>query len=222
MIDDKKISLVIPCYNEEIGLAEILKNDLSFIDEVLVVDNNSTDNTAVIALENNCKLFKEKQKGYGAAYKTGLANAAGDIIVTMDGDNTYPTTEIERLVKALLEKKLDFISASRLDNGRPSSMGLVNYLGNKILTITTRLLYFRKIKDSQSGMWILRREVLEKIKPKSNGMAFSQEIKIEAIKNGLNFAELDIPYNERLGEVKLNKWKDGFVNLFFLFYKRFF
>lgn len=220
MIDNKKISLVIPCYNEEIGLAELLKNDLSYIDEIIVVDNNSTDSTAKIAKSHGCRIIEEKIKGYGAAYKSGLKNVLNEITVAMDGDNTYPVAEIKRLVRILAEKDLDFISASRLGNGRPKTMDKINYLGNVILTWTFKFLFLQAIEDSQSGMWVFKKQILEKIKPRSNGMAFSQEIKIEILKNKYKFAEVRIPYRERLGKVKLNKWSDGLKNLAWLFYKR--
>ena len=222
MIQGNKISLVIPCYNEADGLAAMFKKDLNTVDEIVVVDNNCTDDTTKIARQYGCRVVEEKVKGYGAAYKAGFNAASGDIIVTMDGDNTYPVEEIARLVGILLEENLDFVSANRLTGGRPASMNRLNYFGNVILTIAAQILFFRKISDSQSGMWIFRKSIFEKVKLRSDGMAMSQEIKLETIKQGCRFKEVDIPYNERLGEVKLSKWKDGIKNLTFLFYKRFF
>lgn len=222
MINNKKISLVVPCYNEEAGLTGLFKNDLSYIDEIIVVDNNCTDNTIKIAESYGCRIVKEKLRGYGAAYKKGFGNVSSEIVVAIDGDNTYPVTEIKRLVRILVERDLDFISANRLGNGRPATMKKINYLGNVILTKIMKFLFSRSIEDSQSGMWVFRKQIMQKIKPKSNGMAFSQEIKIEVLKNKYKFAEIRIPYYERLGEEKLNRWADGFGNLAWLFYKRFF
>ncbi len=222
MINNKKISLVVPCYNEEAGLAELFKNDLSYIDEIIVVDNNCTDNTIKIAESYGCRVVEEKKKGYGAAYKKGFKNVTNEIIVAIDGDNTYPVLEIRRLVGILEDRNLDFISANRLGNGRPKTMKKINYLGNIILTKIMKLLFLKSLEDSQSGMWVFRKAILEKIKLKSDGMAFSQEIKIEVIKNKYKFAEIGILYHERLGEVKLNKWVDGIKNLAWIFYKRLF
>lgn len=222
MIENKKICLVIPCHNEEKGLAEIFKKDLAAVDRIVVVDNNCRDQTARIARDFGARVVKENIPGYGAAYLAGFQAAEEDIVVTMDGDNTYPVDEIGHLVRILLKNDLDFISADRLSGGKPRNMDMVNYAGNQILTWTTRLLFGKAIRDSQSGMWVFRRSILERIDPRSSGMAFSEEIKIEAISKGIRFAEVPIPYYERWGEVKLNKWKDGFYNLYFLFYKRFF
>jgi dolichol-phosphate hexosyltransferase len=84
------------------------------------------------------------------------------------------------------------------------------------------MLYMRWVRDSQSGMWVFRRSILREMKLESDGMAFSEEIKIEALKNSrIRFGEIYIQYSSRLGEVKLNPWRDGFYNLFFLVKKRF-
>ncbi|OGF24234.1 hypothetical protein A3H09_01185 [Candidatus Falkowbacteria bacterium RIFCSPLOWO2_12_FULL_45_13] len=222
MIGNKKLSLVIPCYNEEDGLTELFKNDLSYIDEIIVVDNNCTDNTVKIAKDYGARVVEEKKSGYGAAYKKGFKNVTNEIIVAMDGDNTYPAGEIKRLVEILVERDLDFVSASRLGDGRPETMKKVNYLGNIILTKIMKFLFLRQIEDSMTGMWVFKKEILSRIKLKSNSMAFTQEIKIEVLKNKFRFAEIRIPYRERLGEVKLNKWADGIKTLAWLFYKRLF
>ena len=85
------------------------------------------------------------------------------------------------------------------------------------------ILFFHWVRDSQSGMWVFRRSILKEMKLESDGMAFSEEIKIEAIRNPDNrFGEIPIQYSSRLGETKLNAWRDGFQNLAFLARKRFF
>ena len=94
--------------------------------------------------------------------------------------------------------------------------------GNFVLSLAMSLLYFRWVADSQSGMWVLRRSILDRFHLISDGMAFSEEIKIEALKHSkVSFAEISIQYSSRLGEIKLNPWRDGFYNLWFLVKKRF-
>ena len=93
---------------------------------------------------------------------------------------------------------------------------------NFVLSLAMSLLYFRWVRDSQSGMWVFRRSILDHFRLESDGMAFSEEIKIEALRNSnVRFAELSILYTSRLGEIKLNPWRDGFFNLYFLLKKRF-
>ncbi len=90
-----------------------------------------------------------------------------------------------------------------------------------MLSLAMSLLYFRWVRDSQSGMWVFRRSILKDMKLVADGMAFSEEIKIEALKRHIRFAEISIMYTSRLGEIKLNPWRDGFYNLWFLIKKRF-
>jgi len=114
MYNDKKISVVVPCYNEEKGIKKVITKLPNFVDEIIVVDNNSSDHTGEVAKSLGGKVIFESRKGYGRAYKTGLKAAQGDIIVTMDGDGTYPTLAIPYLVDVLIEEELDFISARRI------------------------------------------------------------------------------------------------------------
>ena len=221
MHQNLRLSVVIPCYNEENGVREVIERIPKIVDEIVVVDNNCTDRTAHVATSLGARVVAEKVPGYGAAYKAGLKAATGDVIITMDGDGTYPPEEIARLVDELVAKRLDFLSASRFPLSDPAAMGFTNRLGNWVLTITAAILFFKPIQDSQSGMWIFKRDVLQKLKLTSDGMPFSQEIKLEALIRGYRFGESHIPYGARIGEVKLQKWRDGWLNLSFLVAKRF-
>jgi hypothetical protein len=101
-------------------------------------------------------------------------------------------------------------------------MSLKHKFGNLMLSLAMSVLYFRWVRDSQSGMWVFRRSILPHMKLISDSMAFSEEIKIEALKNGrIRFEEISILYTSRLGEIKLNPWRDGINNLWFLVRKRF-
>ena len=217
-----KISVVIPCYNEEEGIQSVIRAMPSYVDEIVVVDNNSTDRTSEVARALGAKVVFQPRKGYGAAYQAGLPAATGDVIATLDGDGTYPADEISLLVDALEDRGLDFISGSRFPLRNAGAMNFTNKVGNLVLTIATGLLWLKPLADSQSGMWVFRRGVLPGLRLTSDGMPFSEEIKIEAIeKLGPRFAEVGIDYRPRIGEVKLQKWRDGWRNLSFLFARRF-
>lgn len=223
MYKDKKISLVIPCYNEEEGIKVILEKMPEVVDEVVVVDNNCTDNTVEVAKSFGDKvvIVREEKKGYGIAYKTGFKATTGDIIVTMDADGTYPPESIPLLLYILFEEGVDFITARRWRSKSGESKSFLRVFGNIILSTVLAALFFRVIVDSQSGMWVFKKEVLGKVKLTSNSMAFSQELKIEAFTNRVIEAiEIPIYYGQRIGESKLNLWSDGFNNLLFLFKKR--
>lgn len=217
MVINKKISLVIPCHNEEKGLKEMLRNVPAAIDEIIVVDNNSTDKTAVVARSAGATLVTERKPGYGAAMKTGINKATGDIIITMDGDNTYPLECCEMLAEQLIVSKMDFISGCRFPLKNAQAMNWINRAGNIVLSLTGRWLFNFSLKDSQSGMWVFRRDILKNIILESDGMALSQEFKIKTITGGLFFEEVHIPYEQRVGNSKLSRFRDGFLNLFNLF-----
>jgi glycosyltransferase involved in cell wall biosynthesis len=216
-----KISVVIPCYNEEDGVREVISRMPRAVDEVVVVDNNCTDRTAEVARSLGARVVAERTPGYGAAYKAGLAAATGDVVVTLDGDGTYPPEEIPRLVDALDARGLEFLSASRFPLSDPKAMNLSNRIGNWVLTAAAAALFWKTVRDSQSGMWIFRRAALSRMRLTSDGMAFSEEIKLEALLRRLRFGEEHIPYGARVGDVKLQKWRDGWRNLTFLVRKRF-
>jgi dolichol-phosphate hexosyltransferase len=222
MFRGKRISVVIPCHNEEDGIRAVMEQMPSIVDEVLVVDNCSTDRTSEVARELGCRVIFEGRKGYGRAYKTGFLKAKGDIIVTMDGDGTYPPASIPVLLHVLLEERIDFMTASRWRSANDKSKSVLRLFGNFVLSGVTLALFQRHFYDSQSGMWIFRREALKKMMPQADTMALSQEIKILAFTApGLRCLEMPMYYGDRIGESKLNLWRDGIGNLIQLFTLRF-
>ncbi len=215
------VSVVIPCFNEERGIGAVLSGMPAYVDEVIVVDNNSADGTARIAQAHGARVVHEARKGYGSAYQAGLPQATGDIIATLDGDGTYPAAEIAPILDWMLARQVDFVSASRFPLRTPAAMSRRSLLGNRILTAVTRLLWWTPMHDSQSGMWVFRRAMLRRLRLTSLGMPFSEEIKLEAMRcPGYRFAEYPIGYAERIGESKLFPFQNGLENLLFLFQLR--
>jgi glycosyltransferase involved in cell wall biosynthesis len=222
MYKSQRITVISPCLNEEQGIDQVLRRMPEFVDEVIVVDNGSTDRTSEVARSYGAKVIREDVRGYGRSYKTGFSQATGDIIITLDGDHSYPPDAISYLLEAFLHLNVDFLNASRFPVRDKNAMSFKNKFGNLVLSLAMSILYFRWVRDSQSGMWVFRRSFLEGMKLTSDGMAFSEEIKVEALKKDRSrFAEIFIMYSSRLGETKLNAWRDGFANLWFLVKKRF-
>ena len=222
MYKSQSITVIIPCLNEEQGIERVLSRMPDFVDQVIVVDNGSEDRTSEVANQFGAQVIREEVRGYGRAYKRGFASATSDIIVTLDGDHSYPPDAISYLIEALLHLEVDFLNASRFPVRERQAMSFKHKVGNWILSLAMSILFFRWVRDSQSGMWVFRRAILKKMRLTSDGMAFSEEIKIEALKDPrIRFAEISILYSSRLGEIKLNPWRDGFHNLFFLVKKRF-
>ena len=231
MIYITKISVVLPTINEEKGIGKTIdsinkeyfkKNKWDL--EIIIIDGDSKDKTQEIAKSKGAKVIIEKRKGYGRAYKTGFTKASGDIIVTGDADATYPFEKIHMYIKKLLDENLDFITTDRFAELAHDSMSTKHYFGNTILNLTLRFLFFIKIRDSQSGMWIFKKKALDYVKPLENfndGMPFSEEIKIEMFKSK-KIKSIEIPscLYAREGDVKLESFKDGWRNFKFLCKKR--
>src|SRR4029079_1172455 len=123
-----------PCQNEEEGVRAGMAQMPPIVDEVVVVDNCSTDRTAEIARGLGARVVFEGRKGYGRAYKTGFIEAQGDVIVTMDGDGTYPPASIPLLLDVLLAEQLDFMTARRWRSRNDKSKSPLRLFGNAVLT----------------------------------------------------------------------------------------
>jgi glycosyltransferase involved in cell wall biosynthesis len=188
--------------------------------EVLVVDTNSKDRTREIAAEKGAVVVDEPRRGYGRAYKTGFERSKGEVIATLDADCTYPAEEIPVLYRMLVEKDLEFITTNRFAQLEEGAMTVKHRFGNFALTFVSNLFFGVRIKDSQSGMWVFRRSILDRLVLSDDGMPMSEEIKIEAFRKARS-VEVPIAYRRRVGEVKLSSWKDGWKNMKFLFRKRF-
>ncbi len=222
MYKSQSITVIIPCLNEEQGIEQVLRRMPPFVDQVIVVDNGSTDRTSEVAQSLGAEVIREPVRGYGRSYKKGFTRATGDLIVTLDGDHSYPPDAISYLLEAFLHLEVDFLNASRFPVQDSRAMSFKHKFGNLMLSLAMTLLYFHWVRDSQSGMWVFRRSILSEMTLESDGMAFSEEIKLEALKSSrIRFREISIQYSSRLGEIKLNPWRDGFYNLWFLLRKRF-
>lgn len=225
------VTVLIPTLNEEGGIgptialldrAEFARRGWGL--DVVVVDGGSTDRTREEAAKAGARVVLDRRRGYGRAYKTGFAEAKGDVIVTGDADGTYPFDQAHRLVALLLDEGLDFLTADRYADLAPGAMSRMHRFGNWVLSGTARVLFGLRLRDSQSGMWVVRRSALPGLAVDSmpDGMAFSQEIKIQAIRAfGDRFREVPAGLRPRIGEPVLSSWRDGLGNLGRLFALRF-
>ena len=213
------LSVVIPAFNEESGIEEISNRVLRVRDslkqvgvegfELLVVDDGSKDRTAEIA-ENvdGVRLIRHpKNKGYGAALKTGFNEASGDLVGFLDADGTYPPEYFPALCTKIFEG-YDLVIGSRMA-GEKTEMPLVRKIGNKFFAGMISLLARQKITDSASGMRVFRKEALEKMGPLPDGLNLTPIMSTRALHENIRMVEVPIPYKERIGRSKLSVVRDG-------------
>lgn len=218
------ISLILPVLNEENAIPIVAKHlenvSLSkFSLDKIIVNNNSTDNSPTVAKEHGFTVIDEKKRGYGAAIISGVSQSNGEVIIIADCDATYPIDDINRLISHFLDKDLDILFTNRFKSGYTdlNSMPFLNRLGNLALSLQMQFLFGISLRDSQSGMIILKRELWNSLPELSSDFSLSQEIKIYSIlQNSVKWDEIDIDYYPRIGGKKLNNVRDGIKNFFSL------
>lgn len=222
MIQDRYLSLVVPCKDESRALQAVLSNLPQEIDEVIIVDNNSKDQTSKTAKHFGAKVFFEPRSingiGYGFALQKGIRESKGDIVICMDGDGSYPVDKIKSITNYLIKNDLDFISCNRLPFKNPKKMSKIRITGVRGLNFIAFLLFGYKLKDSLSGMWVFKRSVFDKLSFSEGNWNFSLEIKIKAISHpSTKFSEYPIPYHDRVfDKSKQNLFKTGLMHVFYL------
>lgn len=224
----KKVAVIIPCYNEAAGIADVISqfphSQLAkdgFQLQVYVVDNNSSDKTAEAAKAAGAEVALEPNQGKGNALRTGFRNVPPDVdyVVMLDGDNTYSPQEVMRLVEPLKNDFCDVVIGSRL-HGRiqTAAMSKLNRLGNRFFTGAVRLLYGANVTDVLTGYFAWKKPALDALEPyiKSPGFAVEMEMITKMARLGLRMAAVPISYHPRLGESNLHPLKDGCRILFML------
>jgi glycosyltransferase involved in cell wall biosynthesis len=219
----KKITVLIPCYNEEEGIANVIdgipKEKLKkygYKCEVLVIDNNCNDKTVEIAKRRKARVVCETKQGKGNAIKTGFKNISkdSDFVVMLDGDNTYKTNEILRLVEPLDSGFCDVVVGSRLEGKmQGNAMSFSHRLANWFFTFITRRFYGANVTDTCTGYFAWKKDVIDHLNQngyiKSNGFAIEAEMITKMARLGHRIYSVPITYDPRHGDSKLKPWRDG-------------
>lgn len=218
----KKITALIPCYNEEEGISAVIKafpkerlRRQGFIIEVIVIDNNSSDKTAAVAKAAGAQVIHEAKKGKGNAIRTGFANvpADTDYVVMLDGDDTYKASEVMRLIEPIDSGFAQVIIGSRMHGRiRVGSMKPLNHLGNRVYSRLVRTTYKVAVTDVLTGYFAWSREVVLALRPNliSQGFAIEMEMITKMARLGYEIFSVPISYDPRSGESSLNPIRDGF------------
>jgi glycosyltransferase involved in cell wall biosynthesis len=217
---DPTVSVVIPTLNEEQAIEEVLQavftalRELGLPSEIVVADS-STDSTPDIARDHGAIVTEPERKGYGAAYLDGFDTARGDIIAMGDADTTYDFTELPKLIQTMQETDADMVIGSRL-NGQILSGAmppLHQYVGNPMLTRMLNTLFDAEFSDTHSGFRVFTAEALDAMNPQTTGMEFASEMLIRAAREDLSVEEVPITYHPRVGEAKLESFRDGWRHI---------
>ena len=202
------LSVVMGTYNEEEAIESVLTDIDRVTDgraEVVCVDGSS-DATPKIAREKGARVIEQEPQGYGVAVREALLSADRPVVVTTDCDDTYPMERLPDFLE-LINDGYDVVSGDRVSGGA-DTMPALNELGNRIFALTASVLMLRRVRDTTTGMRAYRREVIEDIEWTEN-TGLSAELLIRPLMRGYDVKEVEIEYDERLGETKLNPFTGG-------------
>ena len=212
-IHDKKIAVLIPCYNEEVALKIVISNFKIALpcSKIYVYDNNSTDSTVQVAKDAGAIVRSEPLQGKGNVVRRMFADVEADIYVLVDGDDTYDAFQAENLINELVCNHLDMVNASRYSSSKESYRS-GHRLGNLLLTSMVAWLFGHRFKDMLSGYRIFSRRYVKSFPAEAAGFEIETELTVHALQLNLPVSEVVTQYKERpIGSVsKLSTFKDGF------------
>jgi len=201
------LSVIMPCYNEERTIREILAQvrAVNLDKEIIVVDDHSRDATPdilreIAAADPTIRVIRQpRNRGKGEAVRTGIAAARGDIVVIQDADLEYDPNDYYELVRPIVEGKVHVVFGSRF-MGRHTGMYFWNAIGNKFLTLLTNFLYNAWISDMETCYKVMRREIFQSIDLRSNDFRIEPEISAKVLRLGFRIYEVPISYMGRTYE----------------------
>ena len=211
-----KLSVIMPVYNEEATIQEILKQvrAVGVVDEIIIVDDGSTDRTReLLKPEENqpgtIVIYQARNQGKGAAVRTGIDRAAGDILLIQDADLEYDPRDYPMLIRPIVEGRVKVVYGSRFLGPRKAMM-FWHMLGNRLLTLLTNVLYNAILSDMETCYKVFRADVIKGIPLRSKRFEFEPEITAKVLKRGHRIFEVPISYYGReYDEGKKITWREG-------------
>jgi len=226
MTSELKVSIIVPAYNEvdtiEAVLSRLLKVCQSLPSfEIIVIDDGSTDGTAErVERFSSVRLVRQENQGKGAALRTGLRVSEGDIVVIQDADMEYHPEDIPQLIEPILRGKADAVYGSRF-KGNMDGMSFSHYIGNRLISLSTKLLFGVSVTDVMTGHKAFRRKIFNPALIKENGFTVEIEITARILKNRWRLIEIPIAYSYRKHGVAKINYADGLRSLLKVIRERF-
>lgn len=221
-----KLSIIIPCYNEKVLLAESVErvvNSPVNDKEIILVDDGSTDGTIEIIQESveskvDKVIYHSTNKGKGAAIRSGLEHVTGDIVIIQDADLEYDPNEYPKLIEPILQDKADVVYGSRFSGGEPHRVHLFwHYVGNRFLTLLSNMFTNLNLTDMETCYKVFRTEMIKDIRLEQRGFGIEPELTAKIAKKRCRIYEVGISYYGRTyDEGKKINWKDGFKAIFLI------
>ncbi len=212
----QKISVIIPAYNEEQSIGLVIGDIPKIVDEVIVVNNNSKDNTAKIAANSGATILFEKNSGYGYACLQALKYIAQkknkpDIVVFLDGDYSDFPEKLTQIVKPIISENIDFVIGARMKSLRGiGSMTFPQRFGNKLATTLMRLFFNSKFTDL-GPFRAIKYDKLVALKMEDKTYGWTVEMQLKALKNNYSYIEVPVPYRNRIGVSKVSGTVKGAI-----------
>jgi glycosyltransferase involved in cell wall biosynthesis len=227
IMEAMKISIIIPVYNEKATVLELLKRveELSVDKEIIMVDDGSTDGTrdllTSLAPGRVRVLLHQGNQGKGAAIRTGLGEATGDVVTIQDADLEYDPRDLLSLLRPIVEGRAGVVYGSRF-TGERKNMFFWHWVGNRFLTLVTDILFDTTLSDMETCYKMFRADIIKAINLKCRRFEFEVEVTAKVLKAGHRIYEIPISYAGReFHEGKKITWKDGVAALWYLFKYRF-
>ncbi len=213
-----KIIVAIPCYNEEATIAKVIADFKAELPQagVLVIDNNSHDKTFEVAKNSGAWVVSEKKQGKGNAVQRIFDEFQGDILVLVDGDDTYFAKDVHNLLAPVLNGEADMTVGNRIHKKNNAAFSNSHWFGNKFLTQSLNVIFRTKLKDMESGFRVMDKSFIESSALLASGFGIEPEITIQALERGMRIKEVPISLFQRKegSQSKLNAVRDGTIVLY--------